>query len=157
MSDKELIRTLRKVHDADFTPGVYEHSIYGVAADRLEALLAENEAMKDREKAYKELKQALERKCTAMEAVVDHLREATKMVPKWVSVEEGLPHFNQPYIVTACDENAPAGEGIWYSTVVVVAEYYDGCWTWDENGTEYDLTGLVTHWMPLPKPPCGGC
>lgn len=94
-------------------------------ANRLEALLSENK----------------------------HLREVTKMVPKWVSVSERLPHFNQPYIVTACDENAPAGEGIWYSTVVVVAEYYNGCWTWDDSGTEYDLTGLVTHWMPLPEPP----
>lgn len=72
---------------------------------------------------------------------------------KWISVEERLPHFNQPYIVTACDENAPAGEGIWYSTVVVVAEYCNGCWTWYDGDTEYDLTGLVTHWQPLPEPP----
>lgn len=70
----------------------------------------------------------------------------------WVSVEERLPEGNGGYIVTACDEGCPAGEGIWYDTVVVFAEYYDGCWTWND-GTEYDLTDIVTHWMPLPKSP----
>ena len=71
---------------------------------------------------------------------------------EWVSVEERLPEGNGGYIVTACDEGCPAGEGIWYDTVVVFAEYYDGCWTWND-GTEYDLTDIVTHWMPLPAPP----
>ena len=46
MTDKELAQALRKVHDAYFTPGVHSHSIYGVAAIRLEALLAENERLK---------------------------------------------------------------------------------------------------------------
>ena len=71
---------------------------------------------------------------------------------EWISVEERLPEGNGGYIVTACDEGCPAGEGIWYDTVVVFAEYYDGCWTWND-GTEYDLTDIVTHWMPLPAPP----
>ena len=71
---------------------------------------------------------------------------------EWVNVEERLPEGNGEYIVTACDEGCPAGEGIWYDTVVVFAEYYDGCWTWND-GTEYDLTDIVTHWMPLPAPP----
>ena len=71
---------------------------------------------------------------------------------EWVSVEERLPEGNGEYIVTACDEGCPAGEGIWYDTVAVFAEYYDGCWTWND-GTEYDLTDIVTHWMPLPAPP----
>ena len=71
---------------------------------------------------------------------------------EWVSVEERLPEGNGGYIVIACDEGCPAGEGIWYDTVVVFAEYYDGCWTWND-GTEYDLTDIVTHWMPLPAAP----
>ena len=71
---------------------------------------------------------------------------------EWVSVEERLPEGNGEYIVTACDEGCPVGEGIWYDTVVVFAEYYDGCWTWND-GTEYDLTDIITHWMPLPAPP----
>ena len=71
---------------------------------------------------------------------------------EWVSVEERLPEGNGEYIVTACDEGCCAGEGIWYDTVVVFAEYYDGCWTWNDR-TEYDLTDIVTHWMPFPEPP----
>ena len=71
----------------------------------------------------------------------------------WISVEDRLPDSNGQYIVTACDEGCAAGEGIWYGTVVVTAEYYNGCWTWYEGGHEYDLDGIVTHWMPLPEMP----
>lgn len=72
---------------------------------------------------------------------------------RWIPVTERLPDDNGNYIVTACDEGCPYGEGIWYDTVVVVAEYYDGSWTWNDGGAEYDLFGIVTHWMPLPSPP----
>lgn len=71
----------------------------------------------------------------------------------WISVKDGLPDEDGNYIVTACDEGCPAGEGIWYSTVVVVAEYYKGSWTWYEGSDEWSLEGIVTHWMPLPHPP----
>ena len=71
----------------------------------------------------------------------------------WISVKDRLPDSNGLYIVTACDEGCSAGEGIWYDTVVVTAEYYDGSWTWFEGGSEYDLSGIVTHWMPLPELP----
>ena len=87
-------------------------------------------------------------------AAIQEILLAPTLTPpnEWVSVEERLPEGNGEYIVTACDEGCPAGEGIWYDTVVVFAEYYDGCWTWND-GTEYDLTDIVTHWMPLPAPP----
>ena len=85
------------------------------------------------------------------EYLAEHLPTLTPP-NEWVNVEERLPEGNGEYIVTACDEGCPAGEGIWYDTVVVFAEYYDGCWTWND-GTEYDLTDIVTHWMPLPAPP----
>ena len=71
----------------------------------------------------------------------------------WIPVEERLPERNGEYIVTACDEGEPYDEIIWNDTVVVCAEYYKGCWTWEENRTEYSLDGIVTHWMPLPEPP----
>ena len=74
-------------------------------------------------------------------------------VQEWISVEDRLPDSNGQYIVTACDDGCAAGEGIWYDTVVVTAEYYNGCWTWYEGGQEYDLEGIVTHWMPLPEMP----
>lgn len=76
-------------------------------------------------------------------------------VPQWISVKDRLPDVAGMYIVTACDEWCSHGEGIWYGTVVVVAEYSGGCWNWNDNGTDYDIDDLVTHWMPLPKPPKG--
>ena len=72
---------------------------------------------------------------------------------KWISVKDRLPEEDENYIVTACDEGCSAGEGIWYSTVVVVAEYYKGSWTWYDGGSEYSLEGIVTHWMPMPLAP----
>lgn len=76
-------------------------------------------------------------------------------VPQWISVKDSLPDVAGMYIVTACDEWCSHGEGIWYDTVVVVAEYSGGCWNWNDNGTDYDIDDLVTHWMPLPEPPKG--
>lgn len=73
-------------------------------------------------------------------------------VPQWISVKDRLPDVAGMYIVTACDEWCSHGEGIWYDTVVVVAEYSSGCWNWNDNGTDYDIDDLVTHWMPLPEP-----
>ena len=76
---------------------------------------------------------------------------------RWIPVEERLPVAQGEYIVTACDEGCPYGEGIWYSTVVVVADYYKGCWAWDDYRCEYDISDIVTHWMPLPpSPPAKG-
>ena len=72
---------------------------------------------------------------------------------QWISVKDRIPDSNGLFIVTACDEGCSAGEGIWYDTVVVTAEYYKGCWTWYEGGNEYDLSGIVTHWMQMPEPP----
>lgn len=72
---------------------------------------------------------------------------------EWISVNDRLPETNGNYIVTACDEGCPYGEGIWYGTVVVCAEYYKGDWVWYEGSQEYSLEGIVTHWMPLPEPP----
>ena len=74
---------------------------------------------------------------------------------KWISVEDRLPDKDGCYIVTACDEGCSCGDGIWYDTVVIEAEHYKGEWSWNENGTEYDITDLVTHWMPMPQPPKG--
>lgn len=80
---------------------------------------------------------------------------AAVSVPQWISVKDRLPDVAGMYIVTACDEWCSHGEGIWYGTVVVVAEYSGGCWNWNDNGTDYDIDDLVTHWMPLPEPPKG--
>ena len=77
-------------------------------------------------------------------------------VQEWISVTDRLPDKDGCYIVTACDEGCSCGDGIWYDTVVIEAEYYKGEWSWNENGTEYDITDLVTHWMPMPNLPEDG-
>ncbi len=96
---------------------------------------------------------------TALDMAISALRaqqeQESKPLNGWISVKDRLPEKDENYIVTACDEGCSAGEGIWYSTVVVVAEYYKGSWTWYEGGSEYSLEGIVTHWMPLPNPPKG--
>lgn len=76
-------------------------------------------------------------------------------VAQWISVKDRLPDVAGMYIVTACDEWCSHGEGIWYDTVVVVAEYSGSCWNWNDNGIDCDIDDLVTHWMPLPEPPKG--
>lgn len=72
---------------------------------------------------------------------------------EWISVKDKLPKADGEYIVYAQDENSPAGEGVWYDNVVVAAEYAFGEWTWRENSNDFDITDIVTHWMPLPEPP----
>ena len=91
---------------------------------------------------------------------IDDFIDVVKEMPtipalRWIRVEDRLPERNGEYIVTACDEGEPYDEKIWNDTVVVCAEYYKCCWTWEENNTEYSLDGIVTHWMPLPEPPEG--
>jgi len=89
------------------------------------------------------------------EIIADRLIANGVTVQEWISVEDELPDKDGCYIVTACDEGCSCGDGIWYDTVVIEAEYYKGEWSWNENGTEYDITDLVTHWQPMPNPPKG--
>lgn len=89
-------------------------------------------------------------RCARYAEEIAVLQEKTR----WIPVTERLPEENEPYIVSCDDSMCPHDEGIWYARgVVVVAEYYNGAWTWDENGTEYSLENIVTHWMPLPAGP----
>ena len=77
-------------------------------------------------------------------------------VQEWISVNDRLPEESGNYIVCCDDSSCSYGEGIWYSSdVVVVSEYYEGSWIWYEGGTEWSLENIVTHWMPLPQPPKG--
>ena len=84
-----------------------------------------------------------------------HEEPTIELVQEWISVKDRLPDKDGCYIVTACDEGCSCGDGIWYDTVVTEAEHYKGEWSWNENGTEYDITDFVTHWRPMPQPPKG--
>ena len=108
-----------------------------------------------REKLVELIAQTIELYPSEREELADGLIANGVTVQEWISVKDRLPEEDDNYIVTACDEGCSAGEGIWYSTVVVVAEYYKGSWTWYDGGSEYSLEGIVTHWMPMPNPPKG--
>lgn len=72
---------------------------------------------------------------------------------RWIPVTERLPSKNGSYIVHCDDSCEPSDERIWGDSVVVEASWFFGAWSWNENGNEYDLDGIVTHWMPLPPAP----
>ena len=73
-------------------------------------------------RAFADAEDVLDEAATALEqlqAESDRLKEEVQQM-RWIPVEERLPVVQDKYIVTACDEGCPYGEGIWYSTVVVV-------------------------------------
>ncbi|MFW5955165.1 MAG: DUF551 domain-containing protein [Rhodothermales bacterium] len=58
----------------------------------------------------------------------------------WISVEKRMP---DPCVDVLLFDEFGIGGGAWYP--------YSGWITW--GGAE---SKTVTHWMPLPRPPCGG-
>ena len=79
------------------------------------------------------------------------------MVKQWRPIKMLKPKESGMYFVTACDGGSPAGEGIWYGKVVVIAECYvspDGSitFTWYEGTREYDITDIVTAWIQIDYP-----
>lgn len=113
MTDKELIQALRCENVDCWGCSFIDDcsSLYEKATDRLEALLAENE----------------------------HLREATKMVPKWISVRERLPENKQ-------DVLAISNDGV--ERRVYPANYDHGKWF---DCFFMEQNKHTTHWMPLPS------
>ena len=58
---------------------------------------------------------------------------------KWISVKDRLPEDDEMKLITLWDCNS-----------MRMAYYYEQE-LWICNGV--DVTGFVTHWMPLPEPP----
>ena len=86
------------------------------------------------------------------EDIADLLIAHGVTVQERISVDDRLPEESGNYIGCCDDSSCSYGEGIWYSSdVVVVSEYYEGSWIWYEGGTEWSLENIVTHWMPLPS------
>lgn len=63
---------------------------------------------------------------------------------RWIPVEERLPEGNGRYLVaTDCDDDPYVDAASWFD-----GEWFTGCSPAEKWGSE------VTHWMPLPEPPC---
>ena len=70
----------------------------------------------------------------------------------WISVEDGLPynnpnniHFGFTNKVLVMDDNKNV-------FIAFMKKYKDGKWFWcrDDN---FNLSYIITHWMPIPEPP----
>ena len=84
----------------------------------------------------------------ALEAAEQRIAELEKQIPKWISVEDGLPEESGSYLV--CD--------VPYKIISVVA--YSARWkrfncydTFTEEYVNEHEVYEVTHWMPLPDEP----
>lgn len=63
--------------------------------------------------------------------------------PEWVSVSDRLPDEAGPFLLT-CNEGAVS---------VVTTGQYEGEGQWTPDYNHMLPSGVVTHWMPLPKEP----
>lgn len=76
------------------------------------------------------------------------LKTARKLIdayPRWISVEEALPEFEGAVL---CMRKSNVCGVRPYQEILYVDEY--GFKNFDDI---YVADGVVTHWMPLPKPP----
>lgn len=64
------------------------------------------------------------------------------------------PDYEGHFIVHVDDSHEPSDERIWgRDDIVIPATYDEGQWGAYIDGEEYDLTGIVVHWMELPEAP----
>lgn len=69
---------------------------------------------------------------------------------QWISVEDDLPynnpnniHFGFTNKVLVMDDNKNV-------FIAFMKKYKDGKWVWC-NDNNFDLSHLITHWMPIPE------
>lgn len=74
---------------------------------------------------------------------------------EWISVKERLPDAAQGEDCVLGFVNGYNGQITFTDAYLFVKyDYAENAW-WSED---YDIEGCkVTHWMPLPEPPKGGC
>lgn len=169
MTDKELIQALRKSGFNCRTPGVISVDILKTtAADRLEALIAENAELQKKvellvENGYtmrKEIqklifeKSGLELKIGLLEGMNDYLREAVKM--QWISTRERLPEHGTECIVVVkykFDFEKDFNFDVDVAEFVQEDGYIDNHWNTTNDWYDGQQYMHVTRWMPLPELP----
>lgn len=83
----------------------------------------------------------------------DQIRDLTKMVPKWISVEERLPENNANVLVYAIGNNE--------HSVIAMTSYTHNMYGFNIEGWRAPWQYFfheykITHWMPLPELPKEG-
>ena len=86
-------------------------------------------------------------------AIADHLVSNGVTVQEWISVKDKLPPHNHDVLVYRPD----------MAMKILVDNYYgyygedDAEWHegWAKYGKDIHNNPLITHWMPLPRPPEG--
>ena len=74
-----------------------------------------------------------------VDVLAEYISELEARIPQWISVKDRLPEDDEMKLITLWDCNS-----------MRMAYYYEQE-LWICNGV--DVTGFVTHWMPLPEPP----
>ena len=86
-------------------------------------------------------------------AIANYLISNGVTVQEWISVEDKLPPYNRDVLVYRPN----------MAMKILVDNYYGYCgeddaeWHegWAKYGKDIHNNPLITHWMPLPKPPKG--
>ena len=85
----------------------------------------------------------MHRAADAIEELLDELTTIRKQFPRWISVEERLPHYLD-YVLCV---NKFGIQMVGYLT-----DYKEGGFRCESG---MDSCDYITHWMPLPTPPKG--
>lgn len=78
---------------------------------------------------------------------------------EWISIEDRLPELDEDVLIYAIGKSK---DFLGDSVIAISCQYEFKCFPWSKSGTiiwcspfEYfDTNYEVTHWMPLPNPPC---
>lgn len=146
MKREELLKTIRRCRSTEpEREGCEKCPLHDTKGDCMDELLRRCETeIVCLEGALKTLD--AEAKAPANER--DHLREATKMTPKWVSAAERLPENDDLVLVTFTGRIGNRE----YIRAYLLASYHpsEGWFLEEEPGL---VNPNIGHWMPLPEPP----
>lgn len=124
MTDRELIQAMRVCEEMPGCAGcVFDGDCFNRAADRLEALMAENERLN-----------------IELQAMRNAANGYKKMIPRWVSVDERLPE-NDERVLALCQDG-----------VIHDMRWNYPRWAWLDRmtGCAY-FEQFCTNWMPPPS------